>query len=809
MTRKQFEVLVEKALRTLPGPFKDKVANIAVVVEDWADDETLEEMGIEPPDTLYGLYRGVDITQRDSTYGNVLPDVITIYQGPIEEDAADQREMAEIVRETVMHELGSLLRAGRRHDAPDRGRRGLACSTGGARSAAIWRRPIAGSGCAPTASAASPPGPSRAAWPAATTACSSPRCSRRSVARSSWPSSRRASTYGGQTYALSTNRWIDGTVAPQGFRDLERFRLDGTTPVWTLRLRRRAAGKAGVDGAGREHDLRALSRSSGPRARWPLDAPRPGELSRLPRHHPGRRAGAWTWRSVTRRAARGGLRRCRGRFRSWRRGPRREPSTPGIAASRLARGARARPGRRGRRICTRGPCAPCCVRGACAHGRALDRARAVHRRGGRLGPPRGARGAICSRAAPAAGPRARRRPAWIRHLVLAADQFVVRRPLPDDPGGMTVIAGYPWFGDWGRDTMIALPGLALTTGRPELAARILRTFARFVDRGMLPNRFPDGGEAPEYNTVDATLWCVEAMRAYLRGHRRLGAAAGALARAREHRRVAPCAAPATASRVDPDRRARCAAGEPGVQLTWMDARVGDWVVTPRIGKPVEINALWYNALCAMAGFARALERPAEPWDAAAERVRRSFARFWNASGRLLLRRDRRARTGDDAALRPNQIFAVSLPASPLSRPSAAPRRRRLRAPAADLLRAAQSRARTTRRYCASLQRRPAARATAPITRAPCGPGCSGRSRWRTPACTAIARRRAHCSSRCAITSTTTASARSPRSSTARRRSRRAAARAGVERGRDAARLARAVRGARAARPTPSFVPPPS
>ena len=99
-------MLVEKALRTLPAPFKDKVANIAVVVEDWADDETLEEMGIEPPDTLYGLYRGVDITQRDSTYGNVLPDVITIYQGPIEEDAADPREMAKIVRETVMHELG-------------------------------------------------------------------------------------------------------------------------------------------------------------------------------------------------------------------------------------------------------------------------------------------------------------------------------------------------------------------------------------------------------------------------------------------------------------------------------------------------------------------------------------------------------------------------------------------------------------------------------------------------------------------------------------------------------------------------------
>jgi predicted Zn-dependent protease with MMP-like domain len=106
MTRRKFEALVEKSLRKLPRAFKEKVANIAVVVEDWADDETLAEMGIEPPDTLYGLYQGVDITHRDSTYGNVLPDVITIYQGPIEEDAADEAEMAEIVRETVMHELG-------------------------------------------------------------------------------------------------------------------------------------------------------------------------------------------------------------------------------------------------------------------------------------------------------------------------------------------------------------------------------------------------------------------------------------------------------------------------------------------------------------------------------------------------------------------------------------------------------------------------------------------------------------------------------------------------------------------------------
>jgi predicted Zn-dependent protease with MMP-like domain len=106
MKRRQFEALVEKALRKLPKTFKDRISNIAVVVEDWADEATLADMGIDPPDTLYGLYRGVELAHRDSSYGNVLPDVITIYQGPIEEDAADEEEMAEIVRETVVHELG-------------------------------------------------------------------------------------------------------------------------------------------------------------------------------------------------------------------------------------------------------------------------------------------------------------------------------------------------------------------------------------------------------------------------------------------------------------------------------------------------------------------------------------------------------------------------------------------------------------------------------------------------------------------------------------------------------------------------------
>jgi len=106
MTRPEFETLVERALRTLPRRFKDKISNVAIVVEDWADEETLEQVGIEPPDTLYGLYRGIDLTRRDTSYGNVLPDTIHIYQGPIEEDCADTEEMAELVRDTVIHEIG-------------------------------------------------------------------------------------------------------------------------------------------------------------------------------------------------------------------------------------------------------------------------------------------------------------------------------------------------------------------------------------------------------------------------------------------------------------------------------------------------------------------------------------------------------------------------------------------------------------------------------------------------------------------------------------------------------------------------------
>lgn len=258
-------------------------------------------------------------------------------------------------------------------------------------------------------------------------------------------------------------------------------------------------------------------------------------------------------------------------------------------------------------------------------------------------------------------------PAWIEQLVLAADQFIVRRPLAEDPGALSVIAGYHWFGDWGRDTMIALPGLTLATGRSEVAARILRTFARFVSQGMLPNYFPDAGSAPEYNTADANLWYFEAVRQYYAATRDRALLA----------ELFPVLAEMVAWHVRGTRfgihvdpaDGLLHAGEPGVQLTWMDAKVGDWVVTPRIGKPVELNALWYNALCSMAQFARELGAAAPPatpdYDAMAARAAASFARFWNpATSYCFDLLDGPA--GDDAAIRPNAIFAVSLPQSPLT-----------------------------------------------------------------------------------------------------------------------------------------------
>jgi predicted glycogen debranching enzyme len=251
-------------------------------------------------------------------------------------------------------------------------------------------------------------------------------------------------------------------------------------------------------------------------------------------------------------------------------------------------------------------------------------------------------------------------PPAVRQLVLAADQFIVQRGTPN---GRTVLAGYPWFSDWGRDTMIALPGLTLTTRRYDDAAKILRTFARFVDRGMLPNRFPDEGETPEYNTVDATLWYFQAVAAY---H-------AATADDSLLRDLFPILQDIIdwhikgtryGIRVDP-ADSLLYAGEPGAQLTWMDVKIDDWVVTPRHGKAVEINALWHNALCHMRDFAAHLGEPGAQYRALAAQVKASFARFWNAEAGCCYDVIDTPQ-GNDATLRPNQVIAASLPYSPLT-----------------------------------------------------------------------------------------------------------------------------------------------
>ncbi len=255
-------------------------------------------------------------------------------------------------------------------------------------------------------------------------------------------------------------------------------------------------------------------------------------------------------------------------------------------------------------------------------------------------------------------------PSWLWQLVLAADQFIVRRSLPEEPDGRSIIAGYHWFGDWGRDTMIALPGLTLSTGRAGLAKRILLAFSRYVDAGMLPNNFPDAGGKPEYNTVDAALWYFESIRQYVEATQDTvtlqklfpvltGMIDAHIAGTRYNIQVDPA-------------DGLLYAGGPGVQLTWMDAKVGDWVVTPRAGKPVEVNALWINALETMAGFALLLAKPGDAYEKLAIKAKKSFQRFWNVDRNCCFDVIDSPGVGNDAALRPNQVFAVSLPVSPLT-----------------------------------------------------------------------------------------------------------------------------------------------
>jgi predicted glycogen debranching enzyme len=254
-------------------------------------------------------------------------------------------------------------------------------------------------------------------------------------------------------------------------------------------------------------------------------------------------------------------------------------------------------------------------------------------------------------------------------LVLAADTFVIipagriadaARARAEGDEVRTVIAGYHWFTDWGRDTMISLEGLTLSTGRPLEARWILRTFAHYVRDGLIPNMFPEGQNQGLYNTADATLWFFHALHRYLKRTKdqtTLRLILPTLKRIVQHHNQGT----RFGIKVDP-ADGLLSQGAEGFQLTWMDAKVGDWVVTPRRGKAVEINALWYNALRLLQGWLVETddEAAAECLGIAADKTRKSFnTRFWNENGAYLydiVDGD----GGDDASFRPNQIFAISL-----------------------------------------------------------------------------------------------------------------------------------------------------
>jgi predicted glycogen debranching enzyme len=240
-------------------------------------------------------------------------------------------------------------------------------------------------------------------------------------------------------------------------------------------------------------------------------------------------------------------------------------------------------------------------------------------------------------------------------LSLAADQFIVSRG-----NHKSIIAGYPWFSDWGRDTMISLPGLCLVTGRFEEAKEILQEFSEYVNEGMLPNRFPDHGEVPEYNTIDATLWFFYAIHQYYKYTADKSFIKSLIPLLEDiiewHYRGTRYNI-----KVDPEDEL-LKGGAEGVQLTWMDAKVGNWVVTPRSGKAVEINALWYNALSILSMLLDevAMNQESEKYRIKAGQVVRSFNRvFWNEDNNALY--DYVDGDYKNDAIRPNQIYALSLP----------------------------------------------------------------------------------------------------------------------------------------------------
>ncbi len=473
--------------------------------------------------------------------------------------------------------------------------------------------------------------------------------------------------YAGRAYALACDRWADGRSAPSGHIYLERFQLDGTLPVWTYALDDALLEKRVWMQAGQNltYVLYTLRRATLPvqltLQAWVNDRDHHGNTP------PGRaplvveaRPGGLRVRLPESRAALDLLsdRAAPTPHAAWRKnyflsveaGRGEDPIDANFCAGEFA--VTLAPGE----AVTFALAAS--ADGAAAPAPSLDGAALLAAR------RRYEQDLIThsglDHADAAADPAER---AAVRQLVLAADQFIVRRGFGAE-AGRSVIAGYPWFTDLGRDTMISLPGLTLATRRFDVAAQILRTFARYVDQGMLPNHFPDAAEAPAYNTVDATLWYFEALRAYQ-------AASGDDALVRELfpvlQDIVAWHARGTRYGIGLDEAdGLLRAGAPGVQLTWMDVKIDEWVVTPRTGKAVEINALWHNALRVMAGWARQLGAPAEPYTDLAERAHTGFARFWNPAAGCCYDVLDTPDGGPDPTLRPNQLLAVALPHSPLT-----------------------------------------------------------------------------------------------------------------------------------------------
>jgi predicted glycogen debranching enzyme len=468
--------------------------------------------------------------------------------------------------------------------------------------------------------------------------------------------------YSGQEIHIGTNRWVGGEVSPQGYRHIERFRLEGTTPVWSFALadallEKRVFMQAG---ANTTYILYRLVRAGGP-----MQLAIKALVDYAAEHHVTT-SGDFPMAITSvehglRIAAQDGATPFQILSSSGTAQPGAEWYRNFDLAAERARGLHDHSDHflAGVFAVTLGPGESLTIVASAEASPALDGGAAyaakLQETQSLLENFRSVRNTV-TRPAPQA----------IEQLVLAADQFIATRPVAGFPEAQTILAGFPWFGDWGRDTMIALPGLCLATGRPAMARNILHTYANFVSEGMLPNNFPSGGEAPAYNTVDATLWFFQAIREYFE-------ATGDTALVGELFPVLDAIVDAHVNGTRYNIHVDAAdgllyAGETGVALTWMDARVNGRAVTPRIGKPVEINALWFNAAWTMALFARALGRASDRYEILAARARAGFDRFWNPERQFcfdVIDSPRGSEAGN-AALRPNQIFAVCLPESPLS-----------------------------------------------------------------------------------------------------------------------------------------------